>query len=99
MPESLESASQKYGLEPGTLVHVGEVPDVRARISYIDYAESGFEEGSAQSIDELLRFKEKDSVTWITIEGLHDPELIGAVGSHFGIHVLVLEDILNTHQR
>ncbi|MGD2186444.1 MAG: magnesium/cobalt transporter CorA, partial [Desulfobacterales bacterium] len=38
-------------------------------------------------------------VTWINIDGLHEVELIEKVGTHFGVHSLTLEDIVNTGQR
>ncbi len=38
-------------------------------------------------------------VSWINVTGLHQVELIEKLGSHFGIHPLVLEDIVNTDQR
>jgi magnesium transporter len=46
-----------------------------------------------------LQFKDKESITWVNIEGLVNIELIKAIGETFKIHPLVLEDILNTHQR
>jgi len=38
-------------------------------------------------------------VTWINVDGVHDPDIIDSFGDHFGIHPLVLEDIMNTSQR
>ncbi len=38
-------------------------------------------------------------MTWINIDGLHDVENIGRIGTMFDLHPLVLEDILNTGQR
>jgi len=38
-------------------------------------------------------------VTWVNIDGLHDIEIMEKIGKHFGLHPLVLEDILNTEQR
>lgn len=40
-----------------------------------------------------------DLVNWIDIVGLHDIDLIKALGEEFNIHPLVLEDIVGTHQR
>ena len=99
MTESLESPSDKFGLAPGTLVHVGEVSETEVKISVVDYTGSSIEEYPATSIDEILQYKDTDSVTWINIDGLHDTGVIESIGTHFGIHSLVLEDILNTHQR
>jgi Mg2+ and Co2+ transporter CorA len=38
-------------------------------------------------------------VTWINVEGLHEVEVIGKLGDAFGLHPLILEDILSTDQR
>jgi magnesium transporter len=99
MAESLESASHKSGMPPGSLIHVGEARDFHARISLVDYNSEGFESRTVTSIEELLPYKDKDTVTWVNVEGIHDVALIEAIGQRFSIHPLVLEDIMNTHQR
>ena len=37
--------------------------------------------------------------TWVDVEGLSDITLIEELGRLFNIHLLILEDVLNTHQR
>ena len=99
MSESLSSASKKAGLPPGTLVHVGEVLETETHITIIDYNRDVIEEQTVESIKQILQCRDKDTVTWVNIEGLGNVDLIGAIGEAFNIHPLVLEDILNTHQR
>lgn len=99
MIESFSSASKKVGLPPGSLVHIGEVHETEARITIIEYNKDTIEENAVESIEQILLCREKDTVTWVNIEGLGNIELVGAIGEHFNIHPLVLEDILNTHQR
>jgi magnesium transporter len=99
MFDSLSNISQKAGMPPGSLVHVGDVLEAESRISLIDYSKDNIEVQTVQSINEILRYKEKETVTWVNIEGLKDVDLIDSVGQIFNIHPLVLEDILNTHQR
>jgi magnesium transporter len=99
MPESLSSASEKSGLPPGSLVHVGEVHEHEHKITVIDYNKSTLSKRTIKSIDELLPYQNTDTVTWVIIDGLKDVSVIDAIGWHFGIHALILEDILNTHQR
>ena len=99
MSESLSYASEKSGLPPGSLVHVGEVHEHENKITVIDYNKSTSEKRTIESIEELLPYKNTDTVTWVIIEGLKDVSIIDAIGQHFDIHGLVLEDILNTHQR
>jgi len=99
MTASLSRASKKTGLPPGSLVHVGKVHEEESRILIVDYSRQNFTERLAKSLDEILPYRETETVTWVHIEGLHDTGLIESLGRHFDIHPLVLEDILNTHQR
>lgn len=99
MAESTSISSKKTGLPPGSLVHVGEVLEDTTRMTVIDYTAGTINEHSIQSIDETLRYMATDTVTWVIIEGLANTEVIERIGALFDIHQLVLEDILNTHQR
>ena len=95
----MKRAKQKVGLTPGTPVHIGEKKIEKVRIRVIDYDATQLEEKEATTIEECFPFKDKPTVTWINIDGLHDIELIEKIGKHFDLHPLVLEDIVNTEQR
>ena len=99
MPKLVKRRSVKTGLPPGTLVHIGERKTEKTRITIMDYDETQFEEKQAKTIEECFPFKDKPTVTWINIDGIHQVEIIEKLGSHFGLHPLLLEDILNTEQR
>jgi magnesium transporter len=99
MQRLIKKRSPKVGLPPGTLVHIGEKKVEKARITIMDYDETNLEEKGAKTIEESYPFKDKPTVTWINIDGLHEVEIIEKLGSHFGLHPLLLEDILNTDQR
>jgi magnesium transporter len=99
MSESFSFASEKAGLPPGSLVHVGKVHQHAHKISVVNYNKSTLKKHTVNSIDELLDYKLTDTITWVIIDGLKDVSIIEAIGHHFDIHPLVLEDILNTHQR
>jgi magnesium transporter len=91
--------SKKSGLPPGTLMHVGEKKTDDMKITIMDYDATQFQEKEVKTIDECFPFKEKPTVTWINIDGLHRIDLIEQLGTHFGLHPLVMEDIVNTDQR
>jgi len=99
MAESLLSASEKSGLPPGSLVHVGEVREEETHIFVIDYNKDSVEEKKIASIEEILPYRELQSVTWVIFEGLKNVDFFDQLGRYFNIHPLVMEDILNTHQR
>ena len=99
MSRIIKRRSKKAGLPPGTLVHVGERRAEKAKITILDYDEKNFEERVAKRVEDCFPFKDKPTVTWINIDGLHDIKIIEKLGKHFGLHPLLLEDILNTGQR
>jgi magnesium transporter len=65
----------------------------------MDYDPDHFEERTVSTIPECLPFKTTDTVTWIHINGLSSVNLVEELGKAFGIHPLILEDILSTDQR
>ncbi len=99
MIESSTNISEKVGMSPGSLIHIGDIHDQDQLITVTDYSKNACEVINVESIDDILQFKDKDTVTWVNIEGLKNIEIIESIGQAFNIHPLVLEDILNTHQR
>ncbi|MEK6764668.1 MAG: magnesium/cobalt transporter CorA [Planctomycetota bacterium] len=91
--------SKKAGLPPGTLVHIGKKRVEKSRITIIDYDQTNFQEKEVKSVEECFPFKDKSTVTWINIDGIHQIEIIEKIGKHFNLHPLILEDIMNTEQR
>ena len=90
--------SQKVGLPPGTLLYVGEERTEPVRITVTDYNETHFKQGETQTIQECLHFRSTETVTWIHIEGIHETEIIEEIGEHFGVNLLVLEDLMSPTQ-
>ncbi|MEZ5503447.1 MAG: magnesium/cobalt transporter CorA [Halioglobus sp.] len=99
MSVSLKYASEKSGLGPGSLVHVGDVHEAGSRITLVDYSADHCQKHAAASLEDILSYRDTASVTWVIVEGLSDLSIIESIGANFDIHPLVLEDILNTHQR
>jgi len=99
MPRLIKKRSKKSGLLPGTLVHIGEKRKEDVNIFVIDYDEANVHEVELKAVEECIPLKEKPTVTWINVEGLHQPDIIQKLGDCFNLHPLVLEDILNTDQR
>ena len=90
---------RKAGLPPGSVVHVGEKKAGKVTIQLIDYDSKNVRELDVKRIEECFPFREKKTVTWININGLHDTAIIRTLGSKFGLHALVMEDIAHTMQR
>ena len=99
MPKHFKKRSEKGGLPPGTLVYVGEKKVEKVIITVFNYDSEQYEEKELKSIEECFPYKDRPNVTWINIEGIHQAEIMEKIANHFGIHSLVMEDILNTGQR
>ncbi len=99
MPRFIKRSSKTIGLPPGSLVHVGEKRTAKVKNTVIDYDEKNFEEKEVKKVEECFPFKDKPTVTWINVDGVHQVDIIEKIGKHFGLHPLILEDIVNTGQR
>jgi magnesium transporter len=99
MADQVSKRSKKTGLPPGSLVHVGERKVEKTRITVIDYDGDNVFEKEVETVEECFRFRETSTVTWINVDGVHDSEIVEKLGSHFGLHPLILEDIMTTSQR
>ena len=99
MPRLVKRKSAKVGLPPGSLVHVGDKKLREAKITVIDYDQSKLQESEIAKAEECLVLKDKPTVTWINIDGVSDAQTLQKIGDGFGLHPLILEDVMNTDQR
>jgi magnesium transporter len=91
--------TKKVGLPAGSLVYTGERKGGAIRFTAIDYDETTFQEKVLGSIEACFPYKDKTTVTWINLDGVHDPQALEKLGDCFGLHRLVMEDILSIDQR
>jgi magnesium transporter len=99
MPRPVKKYSEKAGLSPGSLVHIGDMKIETVRIALINYDQEQLLEKDLISIEESFPYRDTAPVTWINVDGLHEVDVVEKMGVHFGIHPLVLEDIVHTGQR
>jgi magnesium transporter len=98
MRRVVKNRSRKAGLPPGSLVHIGEKKSETIRLSRMDYDEQNVTEPAVAS-PEACRPPPGAGVSWISVVGVHDADVLDRIGEIFGLHPLVREDILNTDQR
>jgi len=90
------------GLPAGTLSPIAKTENGKTNLNLLTYDSSGaikdIQETDIHQI--IIRIEHKtNQVSWLNIDSLHEIEVIEAVGKAFGLHPLVLEDILNLTQR
>jgi magnesium transporter len=67
-------------------------------ICVYDYDAQQVFDTKVETVQEIFKYKDTERVSWINIDGLRKPD-IEAVCNHFGIHPLLVEDILSINQR
>ena len=94
----VQKRSRKTGLPPGTLVHIGERKSEKVTVTVFRYSGADCEELQQEQVDGLSQPVD-ETVIWINVGGVHQVEMVEALGKQFSLHPLMLEDVANTDQR
>ena len=99
MSDSFISMADKASLSPGTLIYAGPPRQEAIRIDVVNYDPEGVQKTEVSHVQDVKALSFQKNVSWIRVKGVHDVNVVQEIGRQFGIHSLVLEDILNTYQR
>jgi magnesium transporter len=94
-----QKRSHKVGQSPGTLTGVGQIPKKPTAITVLDYDHQKCEKNQIKTLSELRQRKDNSTKSWINVEGIRDTNIVAEIGQMFGIHPLILEDIVNPRHR
>ncbi len=86
-------------LPPGTVSYKGRKLLKTTDIEIINYSSDTIKQIATNDIKKAFDFQGNNHVTWININGLNNVLDIEALGAHYNIHPLTLEDIVNTSHR
>ncbi len=87
------------GTPPGTLTSEPLAAGEKISIHLLDYTRDEFIELDLSDPRECQPYLEKESITWIHVQGIAQSETVRDLGNLFGLHPLALEDVVNTGQR
>ncbi len=68
------------------------------KIQVYEYDAAGLETFEFATIEETFQFRDTTKTTWINIEGIRKAD-VEKISKHFGIHPLLIEDVLSMAQR
>jgi magnesium transporter len=68
------------------------------KIFVYDYDADSIKEYEPKSVEACFGFKETNTISWINIDGLRKSD-VETISNQFGIHPLLVEDVLSVHQR
>ncbi len=99
MARFLNDRHKASGKIPGSLIHLGTKKIENPLIRLISFTNENLIEIEPEHLEDCMPYISENSVSWISVYGLHDAEMIQKLGELFDIHSLLLEDMLNTDQR
>ena len=99
MARFLKKSKNEIGLSPDTLLFRGKKKVEYVTLNLIDFDANNLEENAINSIDEALKYRDKNTVTWLNINGLHNIDLMTEISEKFNLDRLILADVMNTQGR
>ena len=91
---------KKTGLAPGSVVFTGSRKVENVLINYLQYDAKQLKDTVIESHRENIYEPSRvDKVDWYDVRGMHDTDLIEFFGKTFDIHPLILEAVVDIHQR
>lgn len=91
-----KQSKAELGLGPDALHFRGIKKMDQTMIRVIDFNSENLTETELETIDEVIKYKDSPTTTWINIDGIHDKELMQKVADGFGIDAIFLDDVMNT---
>jgi len=90
---------KKAFTSPGTLVYVGKEVAESTIIKLVEFNQELYNEKVVKTLNDCRPPVKENQVAWLDVDGIHEVNVIEAIGKHYSLHPLLLEDILNTSQK
>lgn len=99
MTRFTEKGKNEIGRAPDELFFRGEKKIDNIKLRIIDFDTEKCEEVTILKTKEAIKYREKDSVTWFNIDGLHNSVAMKNIALVFELDNLVLADVMDTQAR
>ncbi len=85
-----------FQVNPTILPQREEAAEIKIKV--YDYSAATLEEKDLSQVKECAVFRDNDRISWINIDGIRKAD-VEIICNHYGIHNLIIEDILSIGQR
>jgi magnesium transporter len=68
-------------------------------LEILSYNEKDCYYHNEKNLDELMQKFQPELINWINIDGIHDNGIINKISTHFNLHTLLIDDILQTNEQ
>lgn len=87
------------GASPGSFIFIGDQKIEKPLIRLMEYNPENLREEDIADIIDIDFSDKQDKISWVNVDGLHDPDVFLKIQQQFDVPPLILEDIMNTSQR
>lgn len=99
MARFIKKRKEEIGLAPDELLFRGEQKTDTVRLRIIDFDQHELEESVVKTVEEVVRFKDSETVTWFNVDGIHNVATMHEIAHGFKLDKLILSEVMNTHGR
>ena len=99
MSRFLRKRKQEIGLPPDDFSFKGDKKIDKVLLRIFDFDPTSQEETKVDTVEEVIKYSQKESVTWFNIDGLHDEQVLKDIQDGFKIDKLILAEVMNTSGR
>jgi magnesium transporter len=90
---------KKAFTSPGTLEYVGKDVPIHTIVKLVEFNAEVYQQREIKSINDCRPVFNENHVNWLDVDGIHEVNIIEAIGKHYFLHPLLLEDVLNSEQK
>ena len=90
---------KKAFTSPGTLEYVGKEVPVDTIVKLVEFNEKMYEQKVIKTMNDCRIDANEAHINWLDVDGIHEVAIIEAIGKHYRLHPLLLEDVMNTEQK
>ncbi len=99
MARFLKKSKQEIGRSPDELIFKGEQKIDQVLLRMIDFDSTNLIEDALKTVNDIVAFQHKNTVTWLNVDGLHNTAIMLEITKVFNLDTLVMAEVLNTDAR
>ena len=99
MTRFIKKGKQDIGISPDELIFRGDKKINQVLLRIIDFNANNYNEETIETVNEINKYKDESTVTWLNIDGLHNLEIMKEISSSFNLDRLVMSEVMNTEAR
>lgn len=99
MARFIKKTKKEIGISPDELLFRGNKKMENVLLRIIDFDANNLKEDAIKEVADALSYQQKDTVTWLNIDGLHNPAIMQEIANTFHFDQLVLAQVMDTQAR